>query len=501
MPRFTITTPIYYVNAAPHIGHAYTTIAGDAIARYRRLLGDDVYYLTGTDENAQKNVEAALARSSPGGGKADDTRRIVQQYVDEMSAIWQKTWQTLEISNDDFIRTTEERHVKVVGDFWNRSLAAGDIYKGSYEGLYCTGCESYKVDAELVNGLCPDHQRAPERLSEENYFFKLSKYKQAILDHIEAHPEFVQPSSRRNEITSYVRNFADDFSISRKNLAWGIPVPGDASQTIYVWFDALINYLSAAPDRWPADVHLVGKDIIKFHCAYWPAMLLSAGYALPKTIFAHGFFTIDGKKMSKTIGNVVDPITLVEKYGNDVVRYYLLREIPFGADGDFSTTRLVERYNSDLANVLGNLVSRTLTMAEKYTKGLVPPSCQDALAAEDVWKSYHTAMSSFALHQALEHVWELLRRCNNYIDEQSPWKQAKENPELVSKTLYVLLENLRQAAWMLRPFMPKTAMKIFISLGYTESDILDADYLLEQNWGRLPEGQVLHKSESLFPRL
>jgi len=472
--KFSITTPIYYVNGIPHVGHAYSTIAADVLARYHRELGDDVFYLTGTDENAQKNVEAA----------PEPSREAVQKYVDEMSEKWKETWKKLEITNDDFIRTTEDRHVETVNEFWKKVEAKGDIYKGSYEGLYCTGCEAYKTEPELVDGLCPDHKREPEKISEENYFFKLSAYKDKLLDYFEKHPEFIQPKSRRNEVIAYVKDHASDFSISRKSLEWGIPVPGDESQTIYVWFDALINYISANPARWPVDIHLVGKDIIKFHCAYWPAMLMSAGYELPKTIFAHGFFTINGEKISKTIGNVIDPVELSEKYGNDVLRYYLLKDIPFGSDGDFSTERFVERYNKELGNDLGNLLQRTLTMAEKFTDGLVPSS-STSLFSESVknsWSKYHEQMEKLELHNALETVWELIRSCNALIDEKKPWELAKEGKkEEVDSVIFTLLDTLNEITNMLEPFLPETALKMTTALGYDEGKV--------------------NKGEPLFPRI
>ncbi|HBL39308.1 TPA: methionine--tRNA ligase [Candidatus Uhrbacteria bacterium] len=491
--KFSLTTPIYYVNGAPHIGHAYTTIAGDVIAQYRRLLGDDVFYLTGTDENAQKNVEAS------GGSSRED----VQAYVDKMSGIWEETWKRLHISHDDFIRTTEARHIEFVEQFWKKVEAKGDIYKGTYEGLYCTGCEAYKTEAELAQGLCPDHKRAPEKLSEENYFFKLSAYRERLLDYIAAHPEFIQPASRRHEIVSYIRDFAGDFSISRKNLEWGIPVPGDLSQTIYVWFDALINYISADPSRWPVDLHLVGKDIIKFHCAYWPAMLMSAGYELPKTVFAHGFFTIDGEKMSKSLGNVIDPVELVEQYGNDVVRFHLLREIPFGSDGDFSTQRLVDRYNGELGNDLGNLLQRTLTMTEKFCEGKAPAiHAPLSSGLGNPWNTYTQAMETFRLHDALETAWSVIRWMNAVIDEKKPWAMAKEGrQDDIDEVIYTLLESLRMVAWMLRPFMPETSTKMLASLGFDEDVILKTTFLEAQVWGGLPEGQIIRKGEPLFPRL
>ena len=567
--KFYITTPIYYVNDVPHIGHAYTTIAADVLARYHRARGEVVRFLCGTDENAQKNVEAALrGQATPARGQA--TRQIVQHYVDKMSAKWKLTWDELEISNDDFIRTPEPRHVNFVEKFWSM-VKKGDIYKGKYEGLYCIGCESYKTETELIDGKCPDHQRVPEKLSEENYFFKLSAYRQKFLAHIKKHPEFIQPEARRNEVAAYIRDHAADFSISRKNLEWGIPVPGDPSQTIYVWFDALLNYISAVHnppppsltsdalrgrspteasdlreggrirsplkirgDRgvmqwWPADLHLVGKDIIKFHCAYWPAMLMSAGLPLPRTVFAHGFFTIDGQKMSKTLGNVVDPVALARKYGNDVLRYYLIREIPFGSDGDFSEARLRERYNGELANGLGNLAARVLTMVEKYSDGRIPPSPPQSSpikgeeekvknplhkgeeqqknspplmgGARGGWPQYETHIAHYALDRALDTVWKFISELDALIDKEQPWQLAKKgDKKRLNGVLYVLAESLRHLAWMVLPFMPETSERIFVQLGVEKAELTQS-LKDAQKWGGLKPGTKIKRGDALFPRL
>lgn len=462
--RFYITTPIYYVNGLPHIGAAYTSIASDILARYHRLRGEAVRFLMGLDENAQKNVEAAFrasSQSSVHGSQKVNTREIVQKYVDEMSVKWQETWDELGLSKDDFIRTTEKRHVKYVEKFWGM-VKKGDIYKDKYEGRYCTGCEAYKIEADLVDGKCPDHQRAPEKLREENYFFRLSAYREELLAYIKKHPEFIQPEARRNEMVAYIKEHARDFSISRKNLEWGIPVPGDPAQTIYVWFDALLNYISADPKWWPADLHLVGKDIIKFHCAYWPAMLMSAGLPLPRTVFAHGFFTVDGQKMSKTIGNVVDPIAITKKYGNDVLRYYLMREIPFGGDGDFSEARLRERYNGELANGLGNLVARVLTMVERYQGGEIQAPSRRSLdlRISDRWAEYELHMASYVLDRALDTIWKFIGDLDVLIDREQPWKLAKDDKERCAEVLYILADSLGQIARMLTPFMPETAKLI-----------------------------------------
>lgn len=466
--KFYVTTPIYYVNDKPHIGHAYTTFAADILARYHRLKGEEVFFLTGTDENAQKNAQAAQKASM-------DT----QTYVNEMSAVWEKTWKQLELTHDDFIRTTEARHLLAVKKFWRAVQAKGDIYEGEYEGWYCVGCESFKLASDLVGGDCPLHKKKPEWLKEKNYFFRLTNYRQQLLSHIDAHPEFIEPVARRNEVRSYVDKFMTDVSISRSSLKWGIPVPGDETQRIYVWFDALINYLTAVgygsdealfKKFWPADVHLVGKDIIKFHCALWPAMLLSAGVALPKKVFAHGFFTIAGDKMSKSLGNAIDPIELANDFGGDVLRYFLFREITFGEDGDFSRARLEQRYDGELASELGNLVNRVLTMAEKY--GVTQAPATEFSTA--VWtRGFINAMEDLRLHDALAAIWLLVREANQLIDQKAPWKLAKEGKqEELHEVLASLLSMIHAIASMLQPFMPKTAERIASQLSSMKAEPL-----------------------------
>ncbi len=504
MKKFYITTPIYYVNDIPHIGHVYSTVVADVLARWHRMQGEAVYFLTGTDENAQKNAEVALQRMQNAELGMRNERDFIQKYVDAMSAKWQMTWDELGFSHDDFIRTTEARHVRGVEKFWKIVYATGDIYKGKYVGLYCTGCEAYVVESDLVDGKCPLHKKAPKQLEEENYFFRASKYKQKILDHIAAHPEFVQPIARRNEIVQYIDHHFGDFSISRQALSWGIPVPGDPKQVLYVWFDALINYLTAIgygtddakyKKFWPADVHLVGKDIIKFHCALWPAMLLSAGVELPKQVFAHGFFTIDGQKISKSLGNAIDPVALVKKYSVDAVRYFLLREIPFGEDGDFSLTRLGERYNADLANGVGNLTARVVTLATKMQNA----ECrmQNVLTDRvvETWSIYEKAINEFRFHDALTAVWDFIKTCDGYIEEKKPWTlKGKEAEEVITP----LLESLRHIAWWLWPVMPQTAERIFTQLGILE-DAKKQSLDDARKWGEIACKPV--KGESLFPRL
>jgi methionyl-tRNA synthetase len=500
MNRFYITTPIYYINGKPSIGHVYTTFAADILARYHRMLGEEVMFQTGTDENSQKNLEAAAKL-----GRGDD----VQGYLDEMAAVWEQTFDSLGLTHNRFIRTTEADHYAAVKMFWEAVQEKGDIYLGSYEGFYCDGCEAFVNENDLVEGLCPHHKKAPRALKENNYFFRLSNYRDALLEYIGLHPELIQPEARRNEVLSYIRNFMTDISISRETMSWGIPVPGDEKHRIYVWFDALINYLSGVgytndltmfEKFWPANLHLVGKDIIKFHCALWPAMLLSAGLPLPKQVFAHGFFTIDGQKMSKSLGNVVDPLDITKKYSIDVLRYFLFREIPFGGDGDFSEDRLVDRYNTDLANELGNLVNRVLTMAEKYTNGIVPAVADGFLAG--AWPSYHLALQENRISDTLDVVWGLIRQANQFIDQQQPWQLAKlEEKKMLEDTLYVLLETLRHIAWMLYPFMPATAEKMFVQLGLELPKEFGKSFESAWVWGELRPGHKIAKGEPLFPRL
>lgn len=504
--KFYLTTPIYYINDRPHIGHAYTTLIADTIARYHRLKGEDVLFATGTDENSQKNVEAAAKK-----GETD-----IEKYLNEMSALWQETWDELDITNDDFVRTTETRHHTAVNAFFDRVNKKGDIYKGFYEGLYCDGCEAFWNESELVDGLCPFHKKAPRKIQEENYFFRLTNYRAALLEHIEKHPEFVQPEKRKNEVVSYIKNDMTDISISRPNLKCGIPFPLDNTHAIYVWFDALVNYLTVpgfAKDEekfnkyWPADVHLLAKDILKFHAALWPAMLMSAGLALPKVVFVHGFFTVNGEKMSKSLGNAIDPIELSKIYTTDAIRYYLLSEIKFGEDGDFSLVRLKEKYNSALANNFGNLLNRTLSMTEQYFAGLVPVASNkseglDNLCEIDSWNEFEKAMEIYRFDEAVGAIWRVIDGANKFIDDTKPWAIAKtDDKEKLADVMYNLLETLRQVGWMLLPIMPDAAEKIWIQLGLDpaiekEKSIEDAKV-----WGGLKSGLKIQKGEPIFPRL
>lgn len=496
--KFYVTTPIYYVNDKPHVGHLYSTVAADILARYHRMLGQDVKFLTGTDENSQKGVEAA-----------EKAGQDVQEYIDSMAATWQETFDSLGLTNDDFIRTTEDRHLKAVEKFWKAVEKKGDIYEGEYEGFYCTGCEAFVPESDLVSGKCAIHKKAPEKIKEKNYFFKLTKYRDDLLKYIDENPEFIQPKSRRNETVNYIRDFMEDISISRSSMEWGIPVPGDEEQRIYVWFDALINYLSGIgygteaknfKNYWPADVHIVGKDIIKFHCALWPAMLMSAGLPLPKQIFAHGFFTVDGDKISKSLGNAIDPHEIVAKYDIDTLRYFLFREIHFGEDGDFNMKRLEERYNAELANDLGNLVNRVLAMTEKYFDGVVPAKADGFLAS--AWPSYHEAMRTLRFHDALEVTWSIVRQANQFVEQQQPWELAKlKEDKMLADTMYVLLETLRHIAWMIYPFMPLTSEKIFTQLGIDPPQEFTKSFEYAWVWGELAPGGTIAKGEPLFPKL
>ncbi|MBI4173955.1 MAG: methionine--tRNA ligase [Candidatus Aenigmarchaeota archaeon] len=446
--KFYLTTPIYYVNDLPHIGHSYTTIVADIIARWQRQAGKDVYYLTGLDENSVNTVKGAAKY-----GYTD-----IQAYTDMMAAKWMAAWQALGIQYDGFIRTTETRHMEVVEKFFAAVYKNGDIYKGKYEGLYCENCEAFLVPADLADGKCALHKKEPKMLAEENYFFRLSKYQQQLLRHLEEHPDFVMPKERRNEVLSFVRSGLKDISISRPNIDWGIRLPADKSHVIWVWFDALINYISGAPDYWPADLHLMGKDIIRFHCVIWPCMLMAAGYELPKRVFAHGFFTIDGQKMSKTLGNVIDPVELAKKYPIDAIRYYLVREIPFGEDGDFSETMLKQRINGELVSDLGNLVYRVLTLAEKFDGSVEGKAELDAHL--DIRK-IDGHIERLEMNRALDAIWSFIRVTNRYINDKKPWKLS--GPEL-SHVLYNLLESLRVCSILLYPFLPTTAESISAQL-------------------------------------
>jgi methionyl-tRNA synthetase len=503
---FYLTTPIYYVNDVPHLGHAYTTVAGDALAIHHRLAGKRVLFLTGTDEHGKK-VEQAAA----GFGETP------QQLADRVVLRFKDLWAKLGITNDDFIRTTEPRHRRAVQALFSLVKEKGDIYLGEYEDWYCVPCESFWTDAQAENGVCPDCRRGVEKVKESSYFFRLSAYADRLLAHYREHPDFVFPSSRMNEVVSFVEGGLRDLSISRTSLTWGIPVPDDPAHIIYVWFDALTNYLAAAgyPDDqerfttfWPADLHLVGKDIIRFHAVYWPAFLLSAGLPLPKRIFAHGWWTVEGEKMSKSLGNVVDPGKMVEEHGVDAVRYFLLREVPFGLDGDYSTEAFRRRYNVDLANDLGNLVNRILGMAFKYRDGLLAaPSAEgpeDAPLAAEIAAAvddYHEQMGKVALHRAVEAAWAVVGAGNRYVDKTAPWALAKspESAARLDTVLYQLADLLRIVAILASPIIPGSAAAMTRALGIEGRTELTSHAALRL--GLLPFGTQLVKIPALFPRI
>ena len=493
--KFYVTTPIYYVNDVPHIGHAYTTVAADVLARHHRLLGHEVYLLTGTDEHGQKVEQSAKALGETPIQLAD---RVVQRY--------QELWDKLDVRVDDFIRTTEPRHKNFVQDLWRRVRDAGHIYLGQYEDWYCVPCETFVPETQLVDETCPTCHRGVEKLKEESYFFKLSAFQDPLLKWLKENPDAVRPASRYNEIVSFVEGGLRDLSLSRTTFSWGIPVPDDERHVIYVWFDALANYISALGGDggelyekfWPADYHLVGKDIVRFHSVYWPAFLMAAGLEPARKVFAHGWWTVEGQKMSKSLSNAVDPNMLIEEYGVDAVRYFMLREVPFGGDGDFSHKALIQRANSDLANDLGNLLSRTVSMLVKYREGVVPAPAEDAAIrhlTEKTWAEFRPLIEQSAFHQALEKVWFLIRELNGYVDRSAPWTLAKEGKaEKLDEVLYTALEGLRCSARMLAPFMPGSCDKILEILGVAETPH-------EVVWGGLSSGATLRKPPALFPRI
>lgn len=452
MAKFYITTPIYYINAVPHIGHAYTTVVADVLARWHRLRGDDVFFLTGLDENSVKTVEAAKAQGF----------KDIQAYADSMAKVWTGAWKTLNVSHDDFIRTTQERHKRNVEEFFKRIQERGDIYKGEYQGLYCEGCEAYYTEDDLVDGKCPLHQKKPKLLKEENYFFKLSKYQDQILNHIEANPSFIQPEARRNEVVSFIKRGLKDVSVSRPGLKWGIKVPGDPAQTIWVWFDALINYMLPR-DRWPADAHLIAKDILRFHCMVWPGMLLSAGYELPGQIFAHGFLTVEGRKISKSLGNIIDPAYLVKKYSADAIRYFLIREVSFGQDGNFSEESLRTRLNDELADVFGNFVHRVLTFTRDRFGGKVPDGKIDKkLEAElrERVEKVEKLLEELKVTHALEEIMAIAGRGNEYFQSCRPWEAIRSDPKKAADCILNCVNLVKVLCIALQPFMPSVCDKL-----------------------------------------
>ena len=501
---FYVTTPIYYINSEPHIGSAYTTIVADVVARYKRLDGYDVFFLTGTDEHGQKVLQAAEARNmSP------------QAFCDELAGKFQKLWKELKITNNQFVRTTDEIHMNTVQHFIKKMKENGDIYKGQYEGWYCVPCETFWTEEDIgKEKICPSCGREVKRVKEENYFFRLSKYNDALLKLFRENPNFVQPDFRRNEMLKILEGGLRDLSITRTSFKWGVPMPDDPKHVIYVWVDALINYISAIgyphdmekfEKYWPADVHLIGKEINRFHSLIWPAMLMSAGLPLPKQVYAHGWLTVNGQKISKSLGNAIDPREFVKTYGNDAVRYYLLKDIQFGRDGDFSEENLITRINADLANDLGNLLHRTQAMIKKFNDDIIPEPYENdtvdkgliSLAKKTV-TAYKEYMDKLKFTQALETIWELVKYGNKYIDLTEPWKLGKlpDKKERLNTVLYNLAEVLRLVSLMIAPIMPDTANEIFKRIGKQAVENFET---LE--WGRLEAGLGIVHGSPLFPRI
>jgi methionyl-tRNA synthetase len=507
--KFYITTPIYYPSDKLHIGHSYTTVAADTVSRYKRLRGYDVMFLTGTDEHGQKIERKAEAKGV-----------TPKQYVDDIVSGIQELWKLMKITNDRFIRTTDKYHEEVVQKIFKKLYDQGDIYKSEYEGWYCTPCESFWTKTQLVDGKCPDCGREVELTKEESYFFRLSKYQDRLIKHIEENPEFIQPVSRQNEmLNNFLRPGLEDLAVSRTTFKWGIPVTFDDKHVVYVWIDALSNYITALgymsdddtafKKFWPADVHLVGKEIVRFHTIIWPAMLMALGQPLPKQVYGHGWLLLEGGKMSKSKGNVVDPVVLIQKYGLDAIRYFLMREVPFGSDGVFSNEALINRINSDLANDLGNLVSRTVAMIDKYFGGVMPAQLKEGDFDEDLKsvvngtpKKVEDLLDKLQFNNALAEIWKAISRVNKYIDETMPWVLAKDeaNNTRLAAVMYNLAESIRIISVLIQPFMPETPEKIWYQLGIAgNEEILSWDS--SKTWGKYPIGAAVNKGDVIFPRI
>lgn len=505
---YYLTTAIDYVNATPHVGTAYEKIGADARARFMRLQGIDTFFLMGVDEHSA-NVER----------QAKEAGLTAREYCDRMVEKFIAAWKALGISYDRFIRTSEPAHAKAVSEIFRRIHEKGDIYKGKYKGWYCVSCEAFLKESELSDGLCPSHGKKPEWIEEENYFFALSRYRDALERHIAENEEFIGPATRRNEVLSFLSEGLEDISVSRSGVAWGIRCPFDETQAVYVWFDALINYVTGAGflqndeafrKWWPADLHVIGKDIIRFHCVIWPAMLMAAGLPLPKSVWAHGFVHLGGEKMSKTSGKTLDPLALAGEYGADALRYFLLREVPFDRDGDFTMKRFLERYNADLANALGNLCQRTLVMVKKYLGGEIPAGTDAGHGQVDeemktvllgISDSYCQHMKEMRFHLALDRLWGAVFRCNQYIDETAPWKLRKE-PEKEARfrtVVYNLCESLRVISILVSPVMPGTAAAIRQQLGLSP-EIAPGSFEETKTFGLLQPGTPIGEVSPLFPK-